>query len=474
PDTGGGWVNGRGDDTMTMLIGYGHIVDFFTAFDWWNCTPLNESVEGPACCLGKPESLYILYFREGGRATVRLADHRYRGRWYNPRTGRWQGTCQASGPIWTTPATPDNEDWVLWLEKDDDLQDTVAPTVVSVAAGGGGRSVLVEFDELLNERSATDPARYTIRPGVSVHSVSLGGRHGKTAILSVSPLQEERSYTLTVAGVEDRAGNRLTSAEATFEYVRAGRPLVELTFNEGSGRTARNTGTTRRTIENATLTAQRPAWSAQAPAGGGAHCLDFGNKAGEYAVDLPPSATGVLEGLSSFTVTAWVNCVSREEGAGGNRIVHMADTLGTRAGFDLVCTSDGRLKIGINEWPDASKAISSPGAIPVRENAPADNWRFLAVSYDATARQDQVKCYIGSTKSEASLDKAISYNQGPIGAGAGVLTVGHFSPAARRNNGNRMFRGLIDEVRLFGSKTDGAGALSLDEIRTVQKGSKSL
>jgi len=28
PDTGGGWVNGRGDDTQTMLVGYRHIVEF--------------------------------------------------------------------------------------------------------------------------------------------------------------------------------------------------------------------------------------------------------------------------------------------------------------------------------------------------------------------------------------------------------------------------------------------------------------
>ena len=31
PDTGGGWINGRGDDTMTMLELYGHIYDFFTS-----------------------------------------------------------------------------------------------------------------------------------------------------------------------------------------------------------------------------------------------------------------------------------------------------------------------------------------------------------------------------------------------------------------------------------------------------------
>ncbi|MBN1854813.1 MAG: hypothetical protein JW829_18920, partial [Pirellulales bacterium] len=143
PDTGGGWVNGRGDDTMTMLLGHGLMVDFFTAFDWWNCRPLSEAVQGPASCLGKLEQLYILYFREGGRANVRLTEHQYRGKWFNPRTGRWEGSVQGAGTGWTTPPTPDNEDWVLWLERDDTLKDTTPPEVVSVLGGGKGERILI-------------------------------------------------------------------------------------------------------------------------------------------------------------------------------------------------------------------------------------------------------------------------------------------------------------------------------------------
>ena len=45
PDTGGGWINGRGDDSMTMLEGYGHIVDFFTALPWWRLNPDNDFFE---------------------------------------------------------------------------------------------------------------------------------------------------------------------------------------------------------------------------------------------------------------------------------------------------------------------------------------------------------------------------------------------------------------------------------------------
>ena len=35
PDTGGGWMNGRGDDTMTMFNGYARMVEFFSSFAWW-------------------------------------------------------------------------------------------------------------------------------------------------------------------------------------------------------------------------------------------------------------------------------------------------------------------------------------------------------------------------------------------------------------------------------------------------------
>ena len=472
PDSGGGWVNGRGDGTMRMLIGYGHILDFFMAFDWWNCTPLNESVDGPACCLGKEEKLYILYFRESGRATVRLGDIGYRGKWYNPRDGQWEGTCQAYGPVWTTPTTADKEDWVLWLEKDEELKDCVPPGVVSVVAGGNGKTVLVEFDEIPNESSAIDPTQYKIQPSIDVQKVSLGGRYGKTAILSVTPLQEKLSYKIEVSDVEDRAGNKMESAEVKFEYIHAGRPLVELIFDEGSGRAAKNTGAIHSIIQNAKLTPNCPVWSKNTPAGKKPYSLDFGDKADDYAVDLPKESTEVLGGLASFTITAWINCVNRDEGAGGNRIVHMADTLGTRAGFDLVFVRDGRLKIGINEWPDNTKAISSAGLIPVDEKARKDNWRFIVVSYDSTAKQNQVRFYIGSADRAAALDKEISYNQGPVRAGAGTLTIGHFSPAVRRGHTDRMFRGLIDDVRIFGSKTDGAGALPLEQIITIQEGSK--
>jgi hypothetical protein len=220
------------------------------------------------------------------------------------------------------------------------------------------------------------------------------------------------------------------------------------------------------------LTDHRPAASSNTPPGGGSHSLDFGNQPGNFAIDLPEEASARLEGLKSFTITAWVNRTSGDEGAGGNRIVHMADTMGGRAGIDLVVTRDGRLKLGVNEWPDATQAASDPDLIPVDSGVGAGNWRFIAVTYDSTAAKDHVKIYIGTPTDGVRLHKAASYDRGPVGKGAGVLTVGHFNPGSRGNAGDRMFRGLIDEVRLLGSRVDGYGALSIEDIRTVQKPSK--
>ena len=67
-DMGGGWINGRGDDTMTMFIGYGHMVDFFTGFEWWKTNPHDELVNNGNYCLADPGKTYAIYLPHGGRS----------------------------------------------------------------------------------------------------------------------------------------------------------------------------------------------------------------------------------------------------------------------------------------------------------------------------------------------------------------------------------------------------------------------
>ena len=118
PDTGGGWMNGRGDDTMTMLDGYAHMVDFFTGFEWWKTEPHDELVSRGDYCLADPGETYAVYLPKGGAVTVRLAPGRYRGTWFQTATGRTIDLPPASGGAWTSPPAPDAADWALLLQRE--------------------------------------------------------------------------------------------------------------------------------------------------------------------------------------------------------------------------------------------------------------------------------------------------------------------------------------------------------------------
>ena len=116
PDTGGGWMNGRGDDTMTMFLGYGHMVDFFTSFAWWKTEPHDELVDQGNFCLAKPGEIYAVYLPRGGKVTVHLEPGRYDATWVSALSGEKIPLGAAEGTSWTSPETPDHKDWALLLE----------------------------------------------------------------------------------------------------------------------------------------------------------------------------------------------------------------------------------------------------------------------------------------------------------------------------------------------------------------------
>ncbi len=117
PDTGGGWINGRGDHTQTMFVGYGHMVDFFTGFEWWKTEPHDELVDKGNYCLAKPGEIYAVYLPRAGKVTVRLEPGRYQVYWFSAVSGEKIPLPAADGPSWTSPEAPDRDDWALLLQK---------------------------------------------------------------------------------------------------------------------------------------------------------------------------------------------------------------------------------------------------------------------------------------------------------------------------------------------------------------------
>ncbi len=120
PDTGGGWINGRGDDTMVMFKGYGHMLHFFTSFPWWLTDPHDELVNQGAYCVAQPGEIYAVYLPKGGNVTLKLAPGRYHAQWFDPRTGEKHEIGEAEGSAWNSLASPDKGDWALLALKQEE------------------------------------------------------------------------------------------------------------------------------------------------------------------------------------------------------------------------------------------------------------------------------------------------------------------------------------------------------------------
>jgi hypothetical protein len=110
-------MNGRGDDTMTMLDGYAHMVDFFTSFEWWKTDPHDELVNHGAYCVAEPGRTYAVYLPHGGEVTVQLDAGSYRAEWFSALSGEILSIGTISGPAWTSPKAPDENDWALLLRR---------------------------------------------------------------------------------------------------------------------------------------------------------------------------------------------------------------------------------------------------------------------------------------------------------------------------------------------------------------------
>lgn len=124
--TGGGWINGRGDDEMTMLELYGHIYDFFTSITWWKLQPDTDLVVSfqpatPGADKSKARTfaarsaegdLAAIYVPGGGVVTLKdeLLKDQLKPLWFSPRDGGMRNARALRPRVYRAPT---NHDWVL-------------------------------------------------------------------------------------------------------------------------------------------------------------------------------------------------------------------------------------------------------------------------------------------------------------------------------------------------------------------------
>jgi hypothetical protein len=264
--------------------------------------------------------------------------------------------------------------------------------------------------------------------------------------------------------------------------------LVELTFKENAGTTPANGGASVTGFPTATMTDKKPSWTGTAAPNGGPSALDFDKTGGAYAVDLG-GGNGIenLKNLKSFTITGWTICWDLKEGpsdkmaGAGNRILSWFNPLKVNEGVELVSRSDGSLQLGIGQWADASTARSKPAALPVYDakttNAGGEayqKWRFFAVTYDSGLASNHVKFYVAAQNEDPKLNAAMDYNRGPSGQKISPqLTIGNLPPQSRAMAPERTYRGILDEIRIYGSTLDGSGALPVEALVKIMNRPKT-
>ena len=116
--SGGGWINGRGDEQMVMLQGYAKMVEFFQAFEWWKTQPAPDVVKsGTGWCLAESNQLYVLYLPKGGALTLGLPDGKFTSELYDCQTGERKPLGEIPGGEWTSPVQPEDRDWALLIRR---------------------------------------------------------------------------------------------------------------------------------------------------------------------------------------------------------------------------------------------------------------------------------------------------------------------------------------------------------------------
>ena len=165
----------------------------------------------------------------------------------------------------------------------------------------------------------------------------------------------------------------------------------------------------------------------------------------------------VLNGLQSYTIQGWFKT---EAGMinGIARLVHVpsAYELGKTV-LDLGANPNGGTLLFESKVPTPHRSAPiNVRAIP-QAFSMIDTWVFFALTY----KDNEFTYYVGGTVDTVAR-AGVGEGEGALGNVATVLTIGN-TPVR-----NRPFKGWIDNIRVYGSRDDASGALSISDLETLR------
>jgi hypothetical protein len=230
-------------------------------------------------------------------------------------------------------------------------------------------------------------------------------------------------------------------------------PVLHYTFDEaaggatsaldsGAGTAAKGTF-----VGNATRTTNSPLRSGFA--------LDLSDGSNDWVTAGDPAK---LNNLSNLTLTTWINLQ-------GNPVVNdrVVDKLSTNGGFGWVINTTTANSVQFRFLANSTTGASANSTSNVNLS---NQWVFLALTYDSTLANNNIRYYSGSTNASVTpLGGAVSFNQGVIANTPNDLRIGS-TPAT---GNDRTPPAWFDDVRVFNvvlSQTD-LEAVRLESITSA-------
>ncbi len=178
-----------------------------------------------------------------------------------------------------------------------------------------------------------------------------------------------------------------------------------------------------------------------------------------------PPSEGAFNNAMSVTLMGWFNTNDVSKAIGYDD--QLSARIFNKYGHFQVLMNQGRFGVMVNG--SGSWAYSAWGSYS--QTAHKGEWVFFAITYDGTiATGNNMRFYVGTTDAVAAMtnEATTGTQRGLINKNLGqYVIVGNYGIGSV--HGANSFNGLLDNIRVFSSYTDGSGALGLNDVELYRQ-----
>jgi hypothetical protein len=320
------------------------------------------------------------------------------------------------------------------------LVDTAAPSILHVLAMDRTR-LKVAFSEPVAQAGAETAANYALDNDVTIAGAALSADL-KSVTLTVSKLMPDKTYSLSVKNIKDRARRTNVMPEGTAAFLYSSGLIGHWTFDDGNGEQTADSSISNAHGKLVNLDAGK-AWVAGKTGG----ALEFDGENGFVEIAPAPALKNVQDG--SYTLAGWFKPANTPPGTGN--AYNAAYAVIAKKGYHEGITYNAEGKFVFSHWLTGDQGA---GTVSAATFQPGQFYHVVAVVDKA---KGESRIYVnGKLEGSGSFNaqvpaRAFGEETWRIGTANSNTHKGYAWPA----------KGVIDDVRIYNR------ALSEEEVGSL-------